>query len=74
MRLLVVEDEKDVANALHIGLSRDGYAVDVAENGNKALEALAVNDYDLLVLSKIFFNSFAFIFHPFKFFLNIYSV
>ena len=50
MRLLVVEDEKDVANALHIGLSRDGYAVDVAENGNKALEALAVNDYDLLVL------------------------
>jgi len=50
MRLLVVEDEKDVANALHIGLSRDGYAVDVVENGNKALEALAVNDYDLLVL------------------------
>jgi len=50
MRLLVVEDEKDVANALHIGLSRDGYAVDVAENGNKALEALAVNNFDLLVL------------------------
>lgn len=46
----MVEDEKDVGNALHIGLSRDGYAVDVAENGNKALEALAVNDYDLLVL------------------------
>jgi len=50
MRLLVVEDEKDVANALKIGLSRDGYAVDVAENGKMALEALAVNDYDLLVL------------------------
>jgi DNA-binding response OmpR family regulator len=50
MRILVVEDEKDVAKALHIGLSRDGYAVDVAENGNKALEALAVNEYDLLVL------------------------
>ena len=50
MRLLVVEDEKDVANALQIGLSRDGYAVDVAENGKMALEALAVNDYDLLVL------------------------
>jgi len=29
MRLLVVEDEKDVANALHVGLSRDGYAVDI---------------------------------------------
>jgi DNA-binding response OmpR family regulator len=50
MRLLVVEDEKDVANALLLGLTRNGYAVDVAENGKKALEALAVNDYDLLVL------------------------
>jgi len=50
MRLLVVEDEKDVAKALSIGLSRDGYAVDVANNGNKALEALEVNEYDLLVL------------------------
>jgi len=38
MRLLVVEDEKDVANALHIGLSRDGYAVDVAEMGTKRLK------------------------------------
>lgn len=50
MRLLVVEDEKDVANALHIGLSRDGYAVDVVENGNKALDVLVVNNYDLLLL------------------------
>ena len=50
MRILVVEDEKDVAKALHIGLSRDGYAVDVAENGNKALEELAANEYDLLML------------------------
>ena len=50
MRLLVVEDEKDVASALHIGLSQDGYAVDVAENGNKALDALAINNYDLLLL------------------------
>ena len=50
MRLLVVEDEKDVASALCIGLLRDGYAVDVAENGNKAIEDLTANDYDLLVL------------------------
>lgn len=50
MRLLVVEDEKDVADALHVGLSRNGYAVDVANNGNKALDALVVNEYDLLVL------------------------
>ena len=50
MKLLVVEDEKDVANALNTGLSRDGYVVDVAGNGNKALEALAVDHYDLLLL------------------------
>lgn len=50
MRLLVVEDERDVANALLLGLSRNGYAVDIAENGNKALEILSINDYDLLIL------------------------
>ena len=50
MRLLVVEDEKDVANALLLGLTRNGYAVDIAENGNKALDALAINNYDLLLL------------------------
>jgi DNA-binding response OmpR family regulator len=50
MRLLVVEDEKDVANALLLGLTRNGYAIDIAENGKKALESLAVNEYDLLIL------------------------
>lgn len=50
MRLLVVEDENDVANALFRGLTRNGYAVDIAENGEKALEAIDVDEYDLLVL------------------------
>ena len=50
MRLLIVEDEKDVADALFRGLLRNGYAVDVAENGEKTLEAIEVNDYDLLIL------------------------
>ncbi len=50
MRILVVEDEKDFANALLLGLSRNGYAVDIAENGQKAMEALAVDNYDLLIL------------------------
>jgi DNA-binding response OmpR family regulator len=50
MRLLVLEDEKDVADALLHGLSQNGYAVDVAETGSKGLEAIEVNEYDLLIL------------------------
>ncbi len=50
MRLLVVEDERDVANALLLGLSRNGYAVDTAENGYEAIEVLSINNYDLLIL------------------------
>lgn len=50
MRILVVEDEKDVGKALLTGLTRNGYAVDVAENGEKALWALSIVDYDLLLL------------------------
>lgn len=50
MRILVVEDEKDVGKALVSGLTNNGYAVDVAGNGENALRALSVNDYDLLLL------------------------
>ena len=50
MRILVVENEKDVANTLLSGLSRNGYAVDVSENGETALAQLFINDYDLLLL------------------------
>ena len=35
MRLLVVEDEEDLANALVRGLRQEGYAVDVALNGQE---------------------------------------
>ena len=50
MRILVVEDEKDVAKALLLGLARNGYAVDVSESGDAALAALSINSYDLLLL------------------------
>lgn len=50
MRLLVVEDENDVANALRLGLSREGYAIDLAEYGEDAIDFLSINDYDLLIL------------------------
>ncbi len=50
MRLLVVEDEPDLAEAVAKGLRRDGYAVDVALDGAEAVDRLTVNAYDLVCL------------------------
>ncbi len=50
MRLLVVEDEVDLAEALARGLRRDGYAVDVAHDGDEAVNRLRVTAYDLVCL------------------------
>ncbi len=50
MRILVTEDEKDLADALAKGLDRQGYAVDIAYDGEEALRLAEVNSYDLLVL------------------------
>ena len=50
MRLLVVEDERGIANFIKEGLEEEGYAVDVSANGARGLELAAVNDYDLLIL------------------------
>ena len=50
MRLLVVEDEADLADAIAAGLRREGYAVDVSYDGEEAVEKALVNDYDLVCL------------------------
>ncbi|MFI6294471.1 response regulator transcription factor [Nonomuraea sp. NPDC050790] len=50
MRLLVVEDEEDLVDALRVGLARAGYAVDVALDAPAAHEKLQVNTYDLVLL------------------------
>lgn len=50
MRLLVVEDEEDLAEGLRVGLTRTGYAVDVAVDVAEAYDRLTVNDYDLMLL------------------------
>ncbi len=50
MRILVVEDEVDLATAIAVGLRREGYAVDVAHDGRGALDRLAVSSYDLVTL------------------------
>ncbi|PZS36479.1 MAG: DNA-binding response regulator [Pseudonocardiales bacterium] len=50
MRLLVVEDEVRLATALHRGLSREGFAVDIAADGLAALDAAETTSYDAVVL------------------------
>jgi DNA-binding response OmpR family regulator len=50
VRILVVEDERDLADALAEGLRAEGYAVDVAYDGRAALVKAAVYPYDLVSL------------------------
>jgi two-component system, OmpR family, response regulator len=50
MRILVVEDEVKMAGLLKRGLSEEGYAVDVAPNGEEGVWLGTENDYDAIVL------------------------
>jgi two-component system copper resistance phosphate regulon response regulator CusR len=50
MRILVVEDEAPAAAVLAKGLREHAHAVDVAADGRDALEQIAANDYDLIIL------------------------
>lgn len=50
MRILIVEDEAELCDALAEGLELDGYAVDRCYNGRDAHELLMVEPYDLVVL------------------------
>jgi DNA-binding response OmpR family regulator len=50
MRVLVVEDERDTAEALSWGLRAEGYVVDVAGNGVDGLWKATENAYDVIVL------------------------
>ncbi|AMO96724.1 response regulator [Collimonas fungivorans] len=50
MRLLLVEDDLMVGEAVRKGLRQDGFAVDWVQDGAAALSALAQEDYQLLLL------------------------
>jgi two-component system copper resistance phosphate regulon response regulator CusR len=50
VRILLVEDETPAAKMLAKGLREDTYAVDVAMDGEKALELAGLTDYDLIIL------------------------
>jgi len=50
MRILVVEDEKKIAEFIRRGLKEEGYAVDMAHDGEEGLFLAKTNDYDLVLL------------------------
>ncbi len=52
MRVLVAEDHQVLGTSIATGLRREGMAVDLAPDGNDALEHLAINRYDVVVLDR----------------------
>ncbi|CDR04898.1 response regulator transcription factor [Streptomyces iranensis] len=52
MRVLVVEDDQEMAQAVAVGLRRAQMAVDVAYDGESGLERALLSDYDVIVLDR----------------------
>jgi two-component system response regulator VanR len=52
MRVLIVEDEPYMADAIRDGLRLEAIAADIAGDGHSALELLSVNAYDIAVLDR----------------------
>src|ERR1044071_2563547 len=52
MRVLIVEDEPYLAQAIRDGLRLEAIAADIAGDGDTALELLSVNAYDIAVLDR----------------------
>lgn len=50
MRVLVVEDERRIADFIRKGLSEQGYAVDIASDGDEAIDWVAAAEFDTIVL------------------------
>ena len=50
MQLLLVEDQKRLAGLLKRSLIEDGYAVDIASDGQEAIDKFDINNYDLIIL------------------------
>jgi DNA-binding NarL/FixJ family response regulator len=52
MRVLIVEDEPNMADAIRDGLRLEAIAADIAGDGDTALELLSTNSYDVAVLDR----------------------
>ncbi len=53
MRILVVEDEHKIANAVKRGLEQQSYAVDIAYDGDRGLTMATTEPYDLIILDRM---------------------
>ncbi|MGV7221738.1 MAG: response regulator transcription factor [Nitrospinales bacterium] len=49
-KILLVEDERNISKGLMFNLQREGYEIDLAENGESALECFSNGNYDLMIL------------------------
>lgn len=52
MRVLVVEDDSELADAIGVGLRREQLAVDVAYDGTTGLDRALLTGYDVVVLDR----------------------
>ncbi|MGG7465395.1 MULTISPECIES: response regulator transcription factor [unclassified Plantibacter] len=52
MRVLVAEDETFLAEAIRAGLRQEAIAADLVHDGDAALEAITINQYDVIVLDR----------------------
>jgi len=52
MRVLVVEDHRELAATIAVGLRREGMAVDIVFDGDEALDHTARDSYDVIVLDR----------------------
>ncbi|TMC99422.1 MAG: response regulator transcription factor, partial [Chloroflexi bacterium] len=50
MRVLIVEDDRRLAAALRRGLLREGFSVDLVEDGDEAIGAACATSFDVIVL------------------------
>lgn len=53
MRILVIEDDREVAAYLSKGLKESGYVVDVASDGKDGLQMATSEDYELLIVDRM---------------------
>ena len=53
MRILIVEDDHKIANAIKKGLEQESFAVDVAYDGDDGLDSALTGDYDLAILDRM---------------------
>ena len=50
MRLLLVEDDRNLSEFVQEGLAREGFSVDLAQDGNAAMDCAGDTTYDVILL------------------------